>query len=684
MLTSWLASIRNKKIGVFCLAFLLLALQNLFIFKGHYLGRFRFPFDFIQSYYGMVAFWTNAVREGVFPHWMPFQSMGYPFLMSLQSGLYYPPLWVFTLSSHLTYSGQAAIVFQCLHLLFGGLGCFLWIRLLTQRVSVALLAGVAFQFFGGFYSNAEHIDIVRAYAWLPWLFYSVYIGPEQSGLSLRNWSIPLVIYCFVTASYPGNLFAQLVFVGGVSVLFLLKDLRFQKTQIWNRVKTYFSVYLLMGLGLICTSIYLFPTILGKSYLVRSTNFAMLEKWNWTHRFWPTLFSSWENSGYQVDLTMYSAFVTVPILCCFSLVSLSRLRAYWVWFLALMLSFAMAAGSASFIYRGAAALFPPLNYSRFPTSDYRGLIGFFIISIASLLVAEHSRKKAEPISWGKLLWLPLLIGIGFVFHVFKIKLVFKEWMWTAAFAGLTLLFLKKLKNEKLVFGLALLVFASGFYTVVTQTGLTWKHPGSLNHYYKEALQVDTSRPHPFVQGLKVPHASRPARKEAIPPIDYKGYLTGEYFWNGYDFILVQREEIRSSTALLDYIKRPWEPLVFSDLKQLNCSNLKSNSPTSPQVEVKQIQYGLNEISYQIKANEQFTLVENEIYFPGWQGKSSQFSQGVESQPACKGLRAWNLPRGEYEFKAQFRMPGFVTGALLSLGGLVVYFMSLAISFYRRKI
>ena len=74
---------------------LVLAIQNLAIYWGHYFRGVGFPWDFSMSYYAMVGFWTAAVGQGVFPQWIPFQQMGYPFALQLQSGMNYLPLWLF-------------------------------------------------------------------------------------------------------------------------------------------------------------------------------------------------------------------------------------------------------------------------------------------------------------------------------------------------------------------------------------------------------------------------------------------------------------------------------------------------------------------------------------------------------------------------------------------------------------
>lgn len=107
---------------------LALVLQNLAIFRGHYFNGAGFPWDFSIAYYAMVAFWTTAVGGGTFPQWMPFQQMGYPFALQLQAGMNYLPLWAFPLFK-IPYTLHAAVVFQCLHILFGSVGMFLLARI---------------------------------------------------------------------------------------------------------------------------------------------------------------------------------------------------------------------------------------------------------------------------------------------------------------------------------------------------------------------------------------------------------------------------------------------------------------------------------------------------------------------------------------------------------------------------
>ena len=191
---------------------LLLVIQNVTVYWGHYFRGVGFPWDFSMSYYAMVAFWTAAVRQGVFPQWVPFQQMGYPFGLQLQSGMNYLPLWIYP-ALNIPYTLHAAIVLQCVHVLAGSVGMFTLARQLHESRRYALVAAVAFQFFGGFYSNAEHVDIVRAFAYAPWLLYVFSLDRAATApLPRRAMLIPPVLYLFLTGAYPGNVIA-----GGVII-----------------------------------------------------------------------------------------------------------------------------------------------------------------------------------------------------------------------------------------------------------------------------------------------------------------------------------------------------------------------------------------------------------------------------------------------------------------------------------
>lgn len=291
----------------------LLTLQNLVVFHNQYFRDFGFPWDFVAGYYAWTVFWTTLVSQGVYPAWAPFFSMGIPFDLILQTGAHYPPLWIFPLSK-IEYSLHAAVVFQCLHVLFGAVGMFLFLRLSIPnnryQQCYAFFGAFVFQFFGGFYSNAEHVDIIRAFALTPWLFYFFYLcGPAAPKLSLRHLFIPGLILFISTGAYPGNIISSL-FVAGLFCLFQLIWLWQQGSTLKDTLRLAALIFLMTCLGFGLSFFHLGPAWFLRGYLVRSAEAGHFANLVWLSiKHLPALFL--ENGVVPGEISMTSTYLTHP-------------------------------------------------------------------------------------------------------------------------------------------------------------------------------------------------------------------------------------------------------------------------------------------------------------------------------------------------------------------------------------
>jgi hypothetical protein len=161
---------------------------NLLIFSGSYSGAETFPFDFGGTYYALPAYWIASISHGEWPGWVPYLGMGYPFAAQPQSGFFYPVFWLFA-ALRLPYTLQLASAVQALHVAAGALGMYLLAGRVYVSRPVALVAGSAWMLFGGFYSNAQHPDIVRAFSLLPWLVWAFWLEPDRVRLRhLARWT----------------------------------------------------------------------------------------------------------------------------------------------------------------------------------------------------------------------------------------------------------------------------------------------------------------------------------------------------------------------------------------------------------------------------------------------------------------------------------------------------------------
>jgi hypothetical protein len=101
------------------------------------------------------------------------------------------------------------------------------------------------------------------------------------------------------------------------------------------------------------------------------------------------------------------------------------------------------------------------------------------------------------------------------------------------------------------------------------------------------------------------------------------------------------------------------------------------------QVMQTHYGINDITYKVKLKEPKLMVENEIYFPGWQADLI-FSNKVTKLQASvvNGIfRAWFLPAGEYQMMAHFSFPNLLIYETISIVSFAIWIFIL-VRYWRR--
>jgi len=127
--------------------------------------------------------------------------MGFPLIVNIQNGLYYPFFFIFPLFD-IQYTLNAAAIFQTLHVFAGSVGLFLFLNLVFKSPRYAFVGAVAFQFFGGIFTGSGFPDILRAFTLAPWLFYFFTFSNNNNPWSKRMFLIPIGIFLMFTGTYP--------------------------------------------------------------------------------------------------------------------------------------------------------------------------------------------------------------------------------------------------------------------------------------------------------------------------------------------------------------------------------------------------------------------------------------------------------------------------------------------------
>lgn len=684
------------------LPILILVIQNLIIFSGHYFRDIGFPYDFTLSYYPFAAFWTSAVNLGIFPQWNPFQGMGYPAVMNLSYGMYYPPMWLFPLL-HVPFTLSIAVTLQCLHVLLGSIGMFCLLRLLVASPWTAVAGAAAFQFFGGFYSNAQHVDIIRACALVPWLWYACTLSAVGK-LPRRSLLIPLFVCLLATGGYPGNLIASL-FTMAVFILLQLTD-RFSRGERLS-VSAFAGLKLaglaLLGLAMAC--VHLAPVWVERLKLTRYLDFSSKEKTGLAFAHLPGFFLP--NNNFPGEPSMTSTYITLPVLILIVFLPLRELRRSWYIACIGLLATLMVSGSISPVFRTLTALIPPLGFSRFPSSDYRVILAVTMIIFA--MFSWESLLKIE--NWPK--YLGLRVGAVGLLIVGGLILAYRDaWYYAAirqeflfhgicvllvilALAG-TIWFLRRHSARAAIPAtliLLALIIVDGF--VVVPAIIPWKELK-----FREGANI-FGWPQPGRDNLtnyyafKNPPISRPHRENPPSLLHFSeaGYVTGAYVTiDPCGTKLSARQQIETNPLYFNYMLREWRPLFFAP-KQLRFQGDRVEIPdqefqnslesdTFNEGIVTQTSYGMNEINYTVSLAQSMLLVENEIYFPGWKGEAF-LPAGPRSLHAYEvngSMRGWLLPAGSYRLATSFHFPHFPVYLAISGGAVFLWLFLVFLIFF----
>ncbi len=666
---------------------LVLFAENLVLFSRHYFAGAGFPWDFVGAYYAAPAFWTQAVQHGMFPQWMPYQWLGYPFFLNIQTSLFYPPLWLFP-ALHIPYTLHAAIVLQCLHVLAGSLGMYALLRVLLRSRREALIGAFAYQFFGGFFSNAEHVDIVRAFAFSPWLLYTLSIRRSDPAIPRRLLAAPLAMFAFVTGAYPGATLGAFA-VGGVYPLlqaaFASAGKPGERRRSAIRVALAFAM-LAIGIGMAAAAIG--PPLLYRQEFARS-NLGPPSQTTFRLAHFAGLVLI--NTGLPGDISMTSTFVGFLAVAAFFLIPWRALRAMGPVAGVALFAGLMAGGPANPFYRFVRGAFSLFGSSRFPIADYRGWIAVGLIACAASSLRSLRRRT---LSRGRIIS-GLVVLVAFTGWAFPVayatvgssrSIAAAVAALVASVAAVLLWQARQGRPWKLAVAGLLAIIAldaarmylpiRGVWMVPDEIGVcrTFCKPPAIMH--DRGLIVAPE----VLAGLNGP---RPARLElGFDGYKASGYLLGTF--NGRDngnMLLESKRAIDAVPWTRRYMRAAWMPLLFDPALAARgripdpSARPESLVPGS----VAQTYYGLDRITYDVRLPQPALFVENESFFTGWTARLSDRPETPAAIAINGGLRAWNLPAGRYRMEATFRLPRFTELVVLMAGCWFLWIAALALRF-----
>ncbi len=348
------------------------------VFHGYLTGSTTPTWDFYGTYLTGAHSWWQLGGFLHPPTFLPYVAGGSPAFMAVQSSGWYLPVGVAALLA--SYTPHVAAVVQALTIAFGCVGVNLLARHLGLSRSISLVAAVGYLFTAGFFSNAQHVDIVRAWGMIPWLLLA--LSASWLGSVWRVALACLLWFQFFVGAYPGSIAAAVYLCGGWASLALWR-LRGERRSYLAWAAT------TIGVGCLLAMPKWLPYLLASGTVYAPGNEIVVNR-----DLLATVFFPFTSDSLPNDITMRTLFV-VPLLvmAAFFVHGHRRLVQHCVLLICIgvLLGFPIPG-----LERMQEAL-PLLQVSRFRTMDFKiGIIlGTVLLGAAGIqsIVERRERSKA---------------------------------------------------------------------------------------------------------------------------------------------------------------------------------------------------------------------------------------------------------------------------------------------------
>ncbi len=678
----------------------ILIVANLAAFLPHYLGKFTFPWDFIGGYHTVSFGWYAYGELFSPPKWFPWAHGGFPADLSVQAGGWYLPLMALKLLG-IPYSLRAATIVQSLHPILGGFGIYMLLRRLEIGASAALLGAVSFHFSAGFFSNQQHVDIIRAIALLPWLLWALH--PESLLKGFRGPVIAAVLlFQFLVASYPGIIVAAAYACAAWCGFWGLFD------RIGQERKRYsFILVATVVSGVLLSMIKWAPVFASRSA------FDLLHGpfYPFHPQFFLTLLLPYDTQALPTsDPTMRCLYLPLAMLAGILFIDFreKRVRAGLL-FVAVTIFIGILvrwlADTTGFNW------LPGISASRFPVSDWRPIfqIGLIILGASGWYRlfgrGTNFRLPIVIIPWFCIIAATILMGLSLGYRTEELR----HPLIIAAVSLAVVSFATRFGsiNGQMVILCAVLLSVFAFVDGITYQKLqrtTWRTPwvdpkGALRLFGT----ASTGEHVPQVPALvrrPMRFAAGESAADAVTPVNYTNSLYNQCWYDarfglfGYNTETFRlsgphkqfyRKLVNSAgppaEALFNFMRAPHQlalipPEASFDpglLPPADMQTLPFSRSLIDEAAAAPVSYAADQVVYTVYAPRGIKIVENEMWWPGWQmvlcSKDAGCLSPIESTSSPEGLRTWVVPAGEWLAQTRFIPPGRLAGSILSALGLV---------------
>jgi hypothetical protein len=655
------------------LALGVLLLLTVVIFWQQLFDHWTFPWDFVGGYSATPAFVAATFGRANFLSWSPFVASGFPVAVDPQAGLYFPGWWLLG-ALHVPLTLRAVTAVQIAHVLFGSVGVLLLARIRRLGWSWAVVAAVAYLFFGGFYGEAEHADIFRGFSYLPWLLWAL-TPPEREGRWLRIAVVPPLAWLVASGAYPGQIVSFAI--AGLAYLVVALWIAGRDVLLRHRWALLLAA---VSAGAVCAAVllpYLRAERANELIRVLEPTAAVRAGASISPRDLLGLYLN--NFAWTYDGTVTALCVGAPILIGVACARMSTLRRQAPLIasgsVALLLAMTPKIGVVGRAMVAARPLFP----SRFPAADYKAAVAITLILVSADAWSQvASRQRSLP-------WRAAIAGCVLVVGALLAPTTFghatyKLWLLILVIVACVALFAKRPSSRVMALLLVGLVAIDGAREITDYRLLGHISPWRASPAAAAPYRARDGDIRKLPALLKERPVSRPARVAPYASLtqsptgsdpDASGWVADGYHMVDYggtiERVLWQAEHNPDWSALL---LAPWHGYTFP-CAAVGCSDgavrLPAAKTWSPSPSVRTLSYSAKGIVYSVNTSKPVLMVENELALAGWSSNSKRVSLVKAGIP----LRTWRLSSGSYRFTASFHEPGRTFQDLVAVIALITW-------------
>lgn len=367
-----------------------LVMLPLLVFRQYLSGQYSPSWDFLGDYLTNAISWWNLSTFFNPAIYIPYAFSGYPAYLSAQSSAWYFPYVI--LDQLNLISSYPLAVLQVFTIIFGLLGLYFFARSWNLSSSISLLLALGYLFSPGFFTSASHIDIVRAWAFMPWMFLALKPS-ENMNSRLRIFFITLLAFQYLVGVYPGAIIAS-VYIFLIYLFFIFIIFR-------PNIKNYliFQIFPFI-IGALLSLIKWLPFAFEER-IFRGGNTVVVNQ-----GIISTLLYPYETTILPNDITMRSLFIAPLILL--SVLFIKRINTVIIMFFSILVISIFLGFDFNQIEPWQNSL-PLLGESRFRTTDFKIFITIAVLILGGIGISQAMEKGVKPIRAG----LILVLAFGYV-------------------------------------------------------------------------------------------------------------------------------------------------------------------------------------------------------------------------------------------------------------------------------